>query len=174
MKQKENQMKKAILLAVYLTFSIAAFGQTNSTNGDFLKRFIGTWKGEGKITGLDSKIVMTWENVLDGKFVKLSFRNEMKKKDGGTQIFEGIAFYKAKDAHKYQGNWFDSGGEALPIEAQVVGNALTSTWGTEGAKLGQTNYRLMDEQKMEVVDSVKLPNGTWYVFGRAVYFKSNL
>lgn len=165
-------MKKIILLATFLTLSIVAFGQTNSTNNDFLKRFIGTWNGEGKITGLDSKIVMTWENALDEKFIKLSFRNEMKRKDGGIQIFEGIAFYKAKDAQKYQGNWFDSGGEAHPIDAQVDGNALTSIWGTEGAKLGRTIYRLIDEQKMEVVDSVKLPNRTWYEFGRAFYVRS--
>ena len=136
-----------------------------------LSQFVGTWKGEGKITGLDSRIVMSWENVLDGKFVKLSFRNEMKKKDGGTQVFEAYAYYKPIDEQKYKGSWFDSGGELHPLDATIEGNALNTLWGTAETKLGRTIYRLVDDKKMEVVDSIRLKDGTWREFGRAVYIR---
>ncbi len=177
-------MKKIMLFAAFIVFSMTTFAQTEAitktkspttkTTNDFLKSFLGTWKGAGKVMGLESKIDLVWETVLDGKFVKISSRIEMKKKDGGTQIFEGVAYYKAIDEQKYQGNWFDSGGDALPIDARIEGNALNALWGTEETKLGRTIYRLVDEKNMEVVDSIRLKDGTWREFGRVVYVRSSL
>lgn len=169
-------MKKIIFVVGFLILSISTMAQAESTpkskmstSNDFLKRFIGTWKGKGKVAGLDSKVVMIWENTLDNKFVKLSFRNEMKRKDGVTQLFEGVAYYKAIDDQKFQASWFDSGGEFHPIDARIEENSLNSLWGTEATKLGRTIYRLVAEKKMEVVDSIRLKDGTWREFGRVVY-----
>ena len=158
---------------IFLTICSISFAQNSTApkllSPGLLSRFVGTWKGEGKITGLDSRIVMSWENVLDGKFVKLSFRNEMTKKNGGTQVFEAHAYYKAIDEQKYKGTWFDSGGGLHPLDASLEGNAMNTLWGTEETTLGRTVYRLVDEKKMEVVDYIRSKDGTWREFGRAIY-----
>ena len=138
---------------------------------DLLKKFIGTWHGDGKVMGLESRITMTWEEVLDGKFTRLIFRNEMKQKDGGTQIFEGNAYFKSINLNKYQGNWFDSGGESHPIDATFTANSLDSLWGTNETKLGRTIYRLIEKDKLEIVDSIKTKEGNWREFGRSVLTK---
>lgn len=142
--------------------------QTAFASINMLKVFIGTWQGEGKVMGLESKITMTWEEIWGGKFTKLLFRNEMKTKNGETQIFEGNAYYKNIDLNKYQGNWFDSGGEYHPIDADLIDNSLNSLWGTNETKLGRTIYRLIEKDKMEIVDSIKTKDGTWREFGRSV------
>lgn len=174
-------MKRIMIVVAFLALSGASFAQTNvpakadqiaaMPASDLMKKFIGTWMGEGTVMGAESKIVMTWENVLEDKFTKLTFRNVMKTKDGGTQIFEGNAYYKVVGGKKCQGSWFDTSGDTLPIDSTVEGNALDSAWGTEGTRLGRTIYRLVDDKKMEVVDSMKLRDGTWREFGRSVFVK---
>ena len=92
----------SLVIVAIVALSSLALAQTSKVDKNgFLSRFVGTWKGEGKITGLDARIVMSWENVLDGKFIRLSFRNEMRKKDGGMQVFDAYAYYKAIDEQKY-------------------------------------------------------------------------
>lgn len=170
-------MKILLLIALLLAFWVGANAQAETVNTkspaahDLLVKFIGTWHGEGKIAGADSKIVMKWEPALGGKFFKLIFRNRMAGKDGAVSIFEGEAFYKVLDDKTYQGTWADSGGELHPINAKLENNAVNSLWGREDAKLGRTVYKLVADKKMEVTDSIRLADGTWREFGKAVYVK---
>ena len=131
-------------------------------------RLLGNWRGEGKVMGMESRLQMKWERVLEGKFARLTFRNEMRGKDG-ARLFEGHAYYQAQPDGTYRGQWFDSGGEAHPINGKVEGDALIAEWGTKETKLGRTIYRLLAADAVEVVDSVLAKDGQWREFGRAKF-----
>ena len=129
-------------------------------------RLLGSWRGEGKVMGMEARLQMKWERVLEGKFMRLTFRNEMRGKEG-AQLFEGHAYYQAQPDGTYRGQWFDSGGEAHPINGKVEGDALIAEWGTKETKLGRTVYRLTGENAAEVTDSILAKDGQWKEFGRS-------
>jgi len=135
---------------------------------DFPNGLLGQWSGEGRSMGMDSKPRMTWERILADKFVHLHFRNEMKNAQGRIEVFEGHAYYKSAGGGRFTGNWFDSGGAAHPINAVFENSSLDSTWGTEQTQLGRTRYRLADSNSVEIIDTVKLKDGTWREFSRTL------
>lgn len=134
----------------------------------FPKQFLGRWSGEGRSMGMDSKPMMTWESVLGDKFLRLYFRNEMKTAQGKVEIFEGPAYYHSTAEGKFRGSWFDSGGAAHPINAVFEDHTLKAEWGTTETQLGRTNYRLINPDLIEIVDSVRLKDGTWREFSRTL------
>jgi hypothetical protein len=89
-----------------------------SVRADVFEKLAGTWQGSGIVSGMESKIEMKWERVLEGKFWRLSFVNEMKGANGKMK-FEGVAFYKGGDKAKSSGTWFDSFGMIRPITAML-------------------------------------------------------
>jgi hypothetical protein len=114
-----------------------------------------------------SKIDMSWSWELNGRFLRLTFRNEM-----GTapkmNVFEGHAYYQPAGA-RYRGMWFDNSGMQRPLDATREGDALVSQWGTAETEQGETTYRLRADGTMEVIDRVKGKDGNWREFGRATY-----
>ncbi len=117
--------------------------------------------------GRPSKPEMKWERVLSGKFLKLTYRTELRSAKGEPQLFEGHAYCKSLGNGKYHGTWYDSQGSVHPIEATFEGSALTSNWGTAQTELGKTVYRLLAAERMELVDYVQKKDGTWQEFARA-------
>ena len=77
----------------------------------------------GKVMGAASQIHMRWEPALGGKFVRLTFHNLMTTPTG-KQRFEGHAYYQRKSDGSYSGRWFDSSGDAHPINGVIEGEAL--------------------------------------------------
>ena len=151
----------ALLLLLPLT-------RARSETEQFLNRFQGSWQGEGKAFQMTARLQMKWELVLGDKFLRLTLRNTMRGTNGQTQVFEGHAYYRSSGESRYEGKWFDSRGEAFPIMAQAEGDALVSSWGTPEQEQGKSIYRIIDSNKMEVVDSVRQKDGTWKEFGRFV------
>ena len=170
-----NQTMRALFL---ITAAMIVLIETGSNAGvraqspDFPTALLGQWSGEGKSMGMDSKPRMTWERVLGDKFVRLYFRNEMKNAQGKTEVFEGHAYYKSSGAGKFVGSWFDSGGAAHPISANFENMTLDATWGTEQTQLGRTRYRLVDPNSVEIIDTVRRPDGTWREFSRTLLKRS--
>ncbi|HSO73215.1 MAG TPA: hypothetical protein VLU47_00130, partial [Blastocatellia bacterium] len=112
---------------------------------------------------------LKWERVLEGKFARLSLRVEPKPSAVGNQAFEGHAYYRQTEAGQYKGNWFDSQGNAFPINAQQGGDTLTAMWGEPGKEEGRSTYRLLEAgSKLEVVDAFRAKDGSWREFGRFV------
>jgi len=146
---------------------VSALVLTLASSEALLDRFTGDWKGEGRVLGMESRLTMRWEPVLDGRFVKLSFRNEMRNASAETQVFEGHAYYKPDGIGHYRGTWFDSSGALRPIEASAEGDALTSDWGTAETERGRTVYRLTDDGGMEVTDFVHTKDGPLRPFGQS-------
>ncbi len=132
----------------------------------------GTWRGEGKVGGHESKIEMTWGPVIDGHFIRLTWKNDMAAKEGETLHFEGEGTYRPStdaDGH-YIGTWFDSQGKLYPLVGRAAGDSLATTWGIEGDSQGRTTYRLVDRNTIRVTDEVR-SEGKWVVFGRSMLLK---
>jgi hypothetical protein len=162
MSYTHSAFRLAVLVLLLIPF------QAQSQQDQFLSRLEGTWEGEGKGFGMPARLQLSWQWVLDKKFLRLTLRNEMTAAGGQKQIFEGTAYYKALAANKYEAQWFDSRGVTFPIKAQVEGDSLVANWGSPDKEEGKSIYRLSDKDTMEVVDSVKQKDGSWREFGRVV------
>lgn len=153
-----------LLFSFVLTAGLIAQAGTDP----LLSRLAGQWSGSGTVLNQPSKIQMSWTSELGGRFMRLTFRNEM-----GTppkiNVFEGHAYYRPTSEGQYRGIWFDNAGMFRPLEAKRDGDALVSKWGTAETEEGVTTYRLRPDGTMEVVDRVKGKDGIWRDFGRATY-----
>lgn len=164
-----NYNSYSVCITVSLALFLVLTPRLQARSGDaFLDRFQGTWQGDGKSFGRPASLHMTWEWVLEGKFLRLSLKSESKSAAGEIQAFEGHAYYQAAGDGKYEGKWFDSRGESFPINGSAEGASLIALWGAPGKEQGKSVYRFLDAAKLEVVDSVKQTNGTWKEFGRFV------
>ncbi len=135
-----------------------------------LSRLEGRWSGAGTVLNQPSQIEMTWEWTLGGRFLHLTFRNDMGSTPKVTR-FEGQAFYSAVSDGRYRGMWFDNSGMMRPIEAVSEGEALVSKWGTPDTEEGETTYRITATGGLEVTDRVKSKDGTWRTFGQSGLMK---
>lgn len=128
--------------------------------------FFGTWRGEGVVATWPSKIEMTWAPIIDGRFIRVTWKNDMISKSGDPQRFEGEGTYRPMpDAdNNHTGTWFDSQGMTYPLYGRVAGDSLTTNWGNEGGMQGRTTYRLVDRNTMRVRDEVRR-DGKWNNFG---------
>ena len=154
--------RKATFAALLLVLVAGiAYPQTESV----FKRLSGSWSGEGKAMGMPATLRMTWDWVLGEKFLRLSLRNEMTAANGQVQFFEGHAYYQPS-ANKCEGTWFDSRGISFPIKCNVDGDSVTALWGSPEQEQGKSVYRLLADGNLEVVDSVKQPDGNWREFAR--------
>ena len=160
-KTKSSAVLFVLLLAFYQ--NVAAVGEVAS-----LKQLEGTWIGDGKMMGNAARLEMKWEWVLNGKFLRLSLKNDSKTAAGERQVFEGHAYYEAKSDGGVSGTWFDSRGVSFPVKGSFAADALTVEWGTPATEQGKSVYRLVDAGTLEVTDSVQLKDGTWRQFATAV------
>jgi hypothetical protein len=114
-----------LLFTIALTVGLAFQGSADP----LLSRLVGQWSGTGTVLNQPSQIQMSWSWELGGRFMRLTFRNEM-----GTapkmNVFEGHAYYRPNGEGQYRGMWFDNAGMLRPLEAKREGDALVSKWGT--------------------------------------------
>ena len=139
--------------------------------------FAGRWHGEGTILGQPARVELSVERVLDGRFTRLHWVSHIGPPPK-TQRFEGHAYYsRLSPAGQYTATWFDSTGAVRPIRAGPDGNtvviggsgrgAVIAHWGTPDTEQGETTYRRVSPDVIEVVDRVLGKNGTWREFGRS-------
>ncbi len=137
-----------------------------------LNQLDGRWEGTGVILGQASRVQMEWARALDGRFMRLTFVSHIGPAPK-TQRFEGHAYYQPNQpagAGHFRATWFDSSGLVRPIAATATADAagtLVAAWGTAATELGETTYRLIAPDRMEVVDRVRSKDGTWREFGRS-------
>ena len=131
-----------------------------------LSRLAGRWSGTGIVLNQPSKIDMSWSWELGGRFIRLTFRNEMGAAPK-INVFEGHAYYRPAGDGQYRGMWFDNAGMLRPLDARRDGDVLVSKWGTAETEEGETTYRLVSDSEIEIVDRVKSKDGTWREFGRS-------
>jgi hypothetical protein len=104
----------------------------------------GRWRGTGTMFGQASEAVLEVRPALGGRFLELSYR---------AGRFEGRAFYRPVEGGRWQATWFDNRGISFPIQAVLVGQALTADWGSAETERGRTVYRLLPDGRLEVTDS---------------------
>lgn len=128
----------------------------------FLRTIAGGWIGSGTVMRRESHVELSVTPVLAGKFVRLHWVNSGGK--DGRDLFEGLAVYEERPDGTFAATWWDSQGSRHTVTATLEGQALTALWGERG----RTVYRLLESGELEVVDSVKRPDGSWGEFGRNV------
>ena len=136
-----------------------------------MNRLKGNWHASTLSFGLPSDVEMTWQSVLDDKYVQILYKITMHANDGTDQLFEGTAFYKPNGINQYKATWFDSTGDMHPISAVVEENSLVSSWGTPETKMGKTTYKIIDFRTVEVIDLIQKKDGSWKQFNRAILTK---
>jgi hypothetical protein len=126
----------------------------------FLRALAGGWIGSGAVMKREAHVELTITPVLGERFVRLHWVNHGGRE--GRDLFEGLAVYQERPDGSFAATWWDSQGARHAVTATVEGAALTALWGERG----RTVYRLLESGELEVVDSVKRPDGGWGEFGR--------
>jgi hypothetical protein len=134
-------------------------------DGGSLDWLIGKWAGTGTSFGKPSEARFEAAPALDGKFVEL--RYAITK----PILFEGRAFYR-QTPKGWDARWFDSRGMVFPISAAVSGKMLTSDWGSPDTERGRTEYRLLDDGRLEVRDTVLGKDGQYGEFARQTFTRT--
>ena len=110
-----------------------------------LSWLVGTWRGSGIMFGRPSEAVLEVHPALGGRFLELRYSA------GG---FEGRAFYRPAGEGRWRAQWFDNRGISFAIEATMENRTLTADWGSEATERGRTTYRLADDGRLQLNDSV--------------------
>ena len=119
----------------------------------------GRWQGPGTMFGNPSEAVLDVRPSLGGRFLEFSYR---------AGAFEGRAFYRPDGNGSWRATWFDNRGISFPILAALAERTLASDWGSAETERGRTVYRLRDDGRLEVVDSVMTPGGEPREFARHI------
>lgn len=127
----------------------------------FMSRLVGGWIGKGQLMKRDSHAELHVDPGVRPTLFELRWRNVVASDP--RESFEGFAMYTDNGNAEFSATWWDSQGATHPIKASVAENSMTSYWGENG----RTVYTLLASGDLEVVDSVKRPDGAWGEFGRA-------
>ncbi len=158
---------RAFLTALAFTLmppcgSIAA---TQSVHLPELERWIGSWHGAGSNSGVSADLTLSFERALGGRFVRLSLLNQIGPPQT-RQSFEGLALYWPAAEGQWRGSWFDSQGTVYALDVQIFDTTLVAIWRDNEKPRGRSSYRLVQPDELEVIDSVRAPDGSWREFAR--------
>ena len=140
---------KALLriLLLWITCLPAALAEESHATG-FFAQIAGEWQGTGEVRGMASVQQMSWQPVLDGSFLRLTFDNRMTGADGKKWRFQAHGYYRIRDD-----------------------GTMTILWGTDDTERGRSSYRLAAGE-LEVTDEVFGREGEWRVFGRTRFTRA--
>lgn len=138
---------------------------TLATKDVGLAKLLGSWQGIGRAFGTNAVISMQWEPAVQFQFIKLTYKIETGSGEK-LKTFEGTAMYRPSGTNQYRATWVDSQGSIHPITAEIVGQTLTSLWGTAATVEGKTEYSLKSSESIEIIDYVKVNSGEWKEFSR--------
>jgi hypothetical protein len=142
--------------------SIAA---TQPVHTPELGPWIGSWYGAGSNSGVAADLTLNFERVLGGRFVRLSLSNQIGPPQT-RQSFEGLALYWPAADGQLRGSWFDSQGTVYALDVQIFAATLVAIWRDSEKPRGRSSYRLVQPDELEVIDSVRAPDGSWREFAR--------
>ena len=153
-------MAKALLAALTFVCAVPAAAQDIAGLG----WLSGSWQGSGTAFGRASEARLDVRPVLGGRFVELSYR---------AGAFEGRAFYRPAEGNRWQATWFDNRGMSFPIGAVLEGRMLTADWGSPETERGRTIYRLADDGRLHVSDSILRPDGSHREFAAHILARAD-
>jgi hypothetical protein len=153
-------MARALLAAVALVCTAPAAAQDVAALG----WLSGSWQGSGNMFGRPSEARLEVRPALGGRFVELSYR---------AGSFEGRAFYRPAEDGSWRATWFDNRGMSFPIGALLEGRTLTANWGSAETERGRTVYRLAEDGRLYVSDSVLRPDGSHREFAAHILARAD-
>jgi hypothetical protein len=124
----------------------------------------GSWRGGGTMFGSASEARLVVSPALGGRFLEFSYL---------AGPFEGRAFYRPAPDGGWQAQWLDNRGVTFPIAAQIEARTLTSEWGEAATERGRTVYRLADDGRLHVTDSVRRPDGSYRDFASHILSRAD-
>ena len=154
----------AVVLLAWMIVPAGAQPPAAATPDPVIDFMTGRWEGTGTILGQPARAALEWTPVLDGRFARLTWLSHIGVAPK-VQRFEGHAYYQRAAVGRAM--WFDSSGMVRPIRAAIDDGALVATWGTPETELGETTYRRVGSDRLEVTDRVLGKNGEWREFGRS-------
>ncbi len=157
-------MKHALVMLLLWLAMPPAFAEESAASA-FFGKLAGDWQGGGEVNQMAADMRMTWEPVLDGRFLRLTMDNRMTGAEGKAWHFKAQSYYRIEQDGTITGNWFDSRGITLPLAGGVEQDSMTIQWGTDAIERGRSHYRLSAEG-LEVTDEVFTKEGEWRTFGR--------
>ena len=169
--------RMAVRITVVLLVGLFAAGMALPETVDSTSRspaavdhLAGSWQGSGMLFGVPATFSMTWQWVLDGKFLHLTFENRIPREGAEDRVMAAQAFYRPTGDDGFEGTWFDSRGRVGP--RVVIGKdfTLVTHWGSPDTERGKTEYRVVSKDSIEVVDFV-FKNADWSQFGSAGYWR---
>lgn len=153
------------VIIISIASSIDAF-KNEAVAQTSLNPFIGKWEGSGTLFNNPAKFELEFSLELNNKFLHVKFHNAYAIQ-GKDYSMDARAYYAiAKDS--LSGQWFDSRGVQLPVNAVLDGTTLTSLWGNTETEEGKTVYTLKDNDELFITDFVKR-KGVFTQFGEATY-----
>ena len=89
---------KAMLrtLLLWIACLPAAVAEESLAAG-FFAQIAGEWQGTGEVRGMASVQQMSWQPVLDGSFLRLTFDSCMTAADGKEWRFQAHGYYRIRD-----------------------------------------------------------------------------
>lgn len=141
------------LAAVALAAATPAAGQELA-----LSWLEGNWQGNGTMMGEPSEARLEVAPVLGHTFFEFRYY---------AGAFEGRAFYQNVEINGWRAHWFDNRGVSFAIEGVTEVTTLTSDW-TGSEERGRTIYRLAEDGRLHITDSVARPDGGYSVFAEHV------
>ncbi|MHA7870951.1 MAG: hypothetical protein ACX939_01235 [Hyphococcus sp.] len=133
-----------------------------------LNQFEGQWTSADPAFGADAKSAMTWAAALNGQFVRLDYRIEMRRNDETADVFQGVAYYRPDANNALKAFWADTSGDLHPIRAVREADALIVHWGFAGGKQGRTRYALTAPSELTVTDWLLTGEG-WRQFNQSSF-----
>ena len=160
----KSYFKKPVLFFALLIIGFAQ-GQSNHR---ITEKILSNWQGGGKLFGQEATFSMKWENDLNNKFLKLSFKNSFIDDSSIERVMKANAYYRLNEGKGY---WFDTRGMMLPLNLEVNENSIVVLWGDEETEMGKTIYSAIDNDQIRVQDFV-LKDNAFIPFGEAVYTRA--
>lgn len=145
-----------LLAALFLLIAAPAAAQ----GSDAPAWLVGSWQGSGTMFGNPSEATLEIRPTPEG--FALDYR---------AGAFAGQAAYRALGGGRWRADWTDNRGTSLAIEAVEAGPMLTAEW--SGAERGRTVYRLADDGRLHVTDSVARPDGSFRDFAGHVLTRAD-
>ena len=157
------QMIKVLGFALLLSFCNQSLAES-----DLFHNMLGTWYSDQPVFGSPARTELRLQPALGDQFIRLEYRIEQTPEESDPSHFEGIAFYKRSISEGVVGYWADTSGFLHPIRVTLESNRVTSTWGNADGKLGRTEYRLLENGRLQTTDWIKSGDG-WQQFNRNEY-----
>ncbi|WDI32664.1 hypothetical protein PUV54_05570 [Hyphococcus flavus] len=160
-----------ILFAICAFWSLALSAAAEENTVSLLKQLEGVWVSDGDAFGGPAKTTMQWSKALDGKFMRLEYKIDMRPGTQNASVFAGTAYYQRSPDDPVRAFWADTQGSLHPIAATREDNALIAHWGREDAgEQGRSRYELLSSGEVRVTDWVKTDDG-WRQFNQNTFIR---